>query len=387
MSWENKKKTFEEWLEYECRPRKKQERIIKDAVNRFPNMSHDEIVTKVNAKFTQQDDVSAKTERELAYYKEHFENTQRRDKFIDEIADLIKENVKPLNVIKEWKPAKRSSAKPEEEILIFNSDQHIGFRVDDKERPQGGMEYNPEVAEKRITSYSQTVMKIVENHRQYENIDVCHLLYLGDGIEGDWKGLNMSKDNIVEQYTSAFSVFLSQIQFFASQFREVHISSVYGNHSRMDKGQPEYINWEYILWKYAMSLALKNTKNVTLNIPSTPFGYFKIYDWKFAAIHGGGIKMVYKTPYYGIETAYKEYNEIFQELEAGRFNYLTLGHFHSPASLNDNKIKMCGSTVGYLPFAISALRKYCRPSQKICFVHKEHGIVQDRDIYLDSVRN
>lgn len=383
MAWTNNHKIFENWLEFELRPRRSPERVIQDALKRFPDMSTEEITDKVNAKTTQITDVAAKTSRELAYYKERFENTQKRGNFINEITDLIKEHVKPMNDVKEWKPSLRSNGRPEEQVIMFNSDQHIGFTVDDKEKPQNGMEYNPEVAERRIMQYSQTTMKIVENHRKYQNIDVCHLVQLGDGLEGDWKNLNMSKDNIVDQYTNGCSYFLSQIQFLATQFREVHVKVIYGNHSYLDKGRETYINWEYILWKFAMSLAIKGIHNVTLEVPSTPFGYFQVYGWKFCMIHGGGIKMVYKTPYYGIETAYKEYNEISQELEAGRFDYLALGHFHVPASLSDNKIKMCGSTVGYLPFAVTHLRKYCRPSQKLCFIHKERGIVQDRDIYLD----
>lgn len=319
--------------------------------------------------------------RDLDYYKEQYAKLKKTSSLANEVSDLLLRHIRMLEDVEEWQPEENHS-EIEETLLCMNADQHIGFIVDQYEIPKGGQEYNPDVARERIEDYSQTVLKITGYHRKYANVNDCHLVYLGDGIEGDWRGLNMSKDNIVQQYYKAYAIFASQIKLFAKNFKKVHVHCVYGNHSRMDKGQPEYVNWEYIIWATTMPLLFQNVKNVTFDIPSTPFCNFSIDDWRFCAIHGGGIKMHYKTPYYGIDAANKEYNEIFQEFEAGRFQYMLMGHFHECASLSNNKIKMCGSTVGYHPWGVSTVRKYSPPSQKMCFIHKAHGIVDDRDIYL-----
>lgn len=372
-------KSLDAFLRHELRPRITPEGLIEKTLKqkRFSEYTPEEVRAKIDLL-----DDTAKDRRDLDFYRSHYNNTKKRSGFVDEIIDLIGKHIKPINITEQWQPAPIKNKLPDEKLLCINSDQHIGFIVNQYEAPKEGMTYNPTVAKQRIEKYSQTVLKIIENHRKFERIDEVYLTYLGDGLEGDWKGLNCSKDDIVEQYVNAFSIFASQIEFFANHFSQVYINCIYGNHSRMDKGQPEYVNWEYILWSTVMRVKLENVQNVHLNVPSTPFGFFNIYDKKFCMIHGGGIKMTYRTPYYGLESAHKEYNDIFADLDQGRFDYLLLGHFHQPASLNDNKIKICGSTVGYHPWSMSALRKYCRPSQKMCLIHKEHGIVEDRDIYL-----
>jgi len=371
---------YNDWKQYYDslnRPRYSMDTKVKLVRNLFPQVTPEMVLNYSDIKNT-----TGQVSRDLEFYKEQYDKHKQQKDLICEMTDLLLHNVKPVALTTYWEPEPRSSELPEEVLLCLNADQHIGMIVDEKEAPPGGQEYNPEVAELRVKDYSRTVLKITEYRRMFEQINDVHLVYLGDGIEGDWRGLNMSKDNIVEQYSKAFEIFLDQVVFFASHFRHVYIHCVYGNHSRMDKGLPEYVNWEYIFWSYIMGLRLRNIKNVTLDVPSQPYCNFQIYDWKFCAIHGGGIKMHYKTPYYGIETAQKEYNEVFQDLEQDRIDYLLLGHFHECASLKNNKIKMCGSTVGYHPWAMSAMRKYSPPSQKMLYVHKKHKISNDSDINL-----
>ena len=82
MAWINTKKTLDEWLIFECRPRTGMDTAVRRALKRFPDKTEEEIIERYNVLF-KNEDVSAKTERELKYYKEQFENTQRRGKLFE----------------------------------------------------------------------------------------------------------------------------------------------------------------------------------------------------------------------------------------------------------------------------------------------------------------
>ena len=77
------------------------------------------------------------------------------------------------------------------------------------------------------------------------------------------------------------------------------------------------------------------------------------------------------------------------EAQIGRdFDTLLMGHYHTymprgdivPAIVN-------GSVIGYNEYARLALRvPYSRPSQALWFMHPEHGVTAEWQIYLDKAR-
>ena len=95
----------------------------------------------------------------------------------------------------------------------------------------------------------------------------------------------------------------------------------------------------------------------------------------FLIYHGDDINVWKSTPYYGIERAVRE----FEELLASRdefVDYFILGHFHRNITLPKirGEVFINGGLKGGDEYSLGALRAVSRPSQLIAGVHDRTGV-------------
>mgnify|MGYP001193061655 FL=1 len=365
---------IKDWIRQQLRPRLTKSTLFEKAKKVFPDITEYEIEKAYEEIFASEED--KQIERDLEFYKKEYERFRKRTDIVNEMVSLISYNITPFNKTKEqWKPSKTTN-RSEETALFLNADAHIGFVVDELEAPATNMQYNKQVAEKRIKYYTEKFLTLTEERRLTRKMDNCYAVYDGDLVEGNFEKINISKDNIVEQIMIAGNIYANQLLALSQNYKNVYVKAIYGNHNVIQKGLPEYANFEYIMWRMVEEKC-KNLKNVEFQIPTQPFGLFNIYDWGFCFTHGHMIKINQRTPFYGIESSYTEIKSVIEQM-GNTFQYLILGHFHTPniLSVSGGKVIMCGSVCGYTPYALRTMakNKYCPPSQFFCSVSPKHGI-------------
>ncbi len=272
-----------------------------------------------------------------------------------------------------------------EEVGVIVSDLHIGgcYTLEDT----GGLaEYNLDVFMKRLETLKESVLEIIERHRNMHDLPVLHIFTLGDIVAGmndagQWSSSYIDME-IYDQMMEGVNALRDVITAWSGAFEKVIFYGVYGNHGRCGRRgvQKNYTNWDRICYDI-LHLSLKEYKNIEWNIPKAWFIQTKILNHKFYLVHGDGIRGQMGIPYYGVEKAQSNISGIMRDFP----DYILMGHFHTSAEIQTtgSRIIMNGSFFGGDMYSIRDLRRCDAPEQKIFGIHPKKGITWKYDIRLD----
>lgn len=368
-------RTVDQYIRWALRPRVNEKNLVHKC-SQIYNLTEFEVENllqkiKTESLGNPQENID-KIKREYEFLKKEYDKFKDKRNVVDEIVSLCKANIQPLQVEKRSWEVKQNKEHQEEVAVLMISDTHIGFNINDLEAPNKDMIYNIDVLETRIKWVIGKFLDIIEEKRKTRNIKKLVLPFLGDMVEGNWISINASKDDIVRQIFEGVRIFAQAVQTLSKEFETIEVYCVSGNHGVIQKGQPEYVNWDYIFYRF-LEETCRNLSNVSWTVATLPYQIFQVFDYRYCLMHGGNIKMFYKTPYYGIETADINLKSIINQF-GDRYDILLLGHFHQPAFLptQSGMVIMNGSLFGYSPFGLK-IRRYYPPNQ-VCFgIHPDHS--------------
>ena len=238
------------------------------------------------------------------------------------------------------------------DILIILSDFHIGQCF----RSMWG-EYNTDIAKRRLNQLLNEVIVIQKMH----NSENCYISLQGDMLSGNiHKTIQVTnRENVIEQIKMATELISSFCYEVSKVFNKVYMSSVVGNHSRMDRKEDSLHDErldDIISW--GVELSLKHIDNFYILKRNLDSGIatMDIRDKIYIAVHGD----------------YDRYNNTGVSnlcMHLGFIPYaITYGHLHTCAVDEANGVKMIrgGSLAGSGDDYTIEKRLSGKPSQMVC---------------------
>ena len=248
------------------------------------------------------------------------------------------------------------------DLLVMLSDLHIGQTFSSMLG-----EYNTRIAKERLNQYLNEVIKIGKRH----NSENCYVTIQGDLISGSiHKSLAITnRENVIEQIQIASEMIASFCHELSKHFKNVYVTNVAGNHSRMDK-KDEALHDERLddLIKWAVDLLLYQVDNI-----HTRDSKIGNYDNGIAMMNIRGKK------YINVHGDYDDFSKngvANLSMMLGFIPYaVTFGHLHTCAVDESHGVKMIrgGSLAGSGDSYTIEKRLSGKPSQMVC-VCTEKGV-------------
>lgn len=238
------------------------------------------------------------------------------------------------------------------DLLVLLSDLHIGQTF----KSFNG-EYNTKIAQTRMGQY---VNKIIEIGKK-NNSDKCYVSLQGDLISNSiHKSIAITnQENVIQQIKFASELITAFIYELSHHFNRVIVTSVSGNHSRLDKKEDalkdERLD-DLVIWY--MDAALSDVKNIDIitNNPDTTFAVMDIRGKKYINVHGD-------------YDAFSKNGVASLSMMLGYFPYaITFGHLHTCAMSDEGGIKIIrgGSLAGSGDDYTIEKRLTGKASQMVC---------------------
>ena len=254
------------------------------------------------------------------------------------------------------------------DMFIILSDFHIGQCF----RSIWG-EYNSDIAKKRLNQLLNEVIAI----RKVHNSEKCYISLQGDMLSGNiHKTIQVTnRENVIDQIKVASELISSFCYELTKVFSVVFLSSVCGNHSRMDR-KDEALHDErlddVITWGIELSLKHIDNFHVLKRNLDNGIADMDIRGKTYINVHGD----------------FDGYNKTGVSnlcMHLGFIPYaITYGHLHSCAVDETNGVKMIrgGSLAGSGDNYTIEKRLSGKPSQMVCICNKR-GVVCYYPIELD----
>lgn len=254
------------------------------------------------------------------------------------------------------------------DILVILSDFHIGQCF----KSIWG-EYNSDIARKRLNQLLNEIITIQKLHHS----EKCYVSVQGDMISGNiHKTIQVTnRENVIEQIKVASELISSFCYELSKHFSNVLLSSVSGNHSRMDRKEDalhdERLD-DVITWGIELSLKHIDNFHVLNRNLDNGIADIDIRGKSYIAIHGD----------------FDGYNKVGVSnlcMHLGFIPYaITFGHLHTCAVDETNGVKMIrgGSLAGSGDSYTIEKRLSGKPSQMVCVCNKK-GVVCYYPIELD----
>ena len=254
------------------------------------------------------------------------------------------------------------------DILVILSDFHIGQTF----RSIWG-EYNSDIAKKRLNQLLNEIVVIQKLH----NSEKCYVSLQGDMLSGNiHKTIQVTnRENVIEQIKIASELISSFCYELTKYFSVVFMSSVSGNHSRMDR-KDEALHDErlddIITWGVELSLKHIDNFHVLNRKLDNGIADMDIRGKSYIAVHGD----------------FDGYNKTGVSnlcMHLGFIPYaITYGHLHTCAIDETNGVKMIrgGSLAGSGDSYTIEKRLSGKPSQMVCVCNKK-GVMCYYPIELD----
>ena len=275
--------------------------------------------------------------------------------------DLLEEQLSSIGKV-EFENHENVDINSDNDLLVILSDLHIGQTFSSM-----WGEYNTNIAKKRLQKYLNEIIKIGKRHDS-EN---CYISIQGDLISGSiHKSIAITnRENVIEQIKIASELIASFCYDLSKHFKNIYITNVSGNHSRIDKKE-DALHDERLddLIKWAIDILLHHVDNISLyesncgNFDNS-IALMKIREKDYINVHGD----------YDNFTKNGVSNLIMM---LGFIPYaVTFGHMHTCAVDECNGIKMIrgGSLAGSGDSYTIEKRLSGKPSQMVC-VCNEKGV-------------
>lgn len=254
------------------------------------------------------------------------------------------------------------------DMLIILSDFHIGQCF----RSIWG-EYNSDIAKQRLNQLLNEVIAIQKLH----NSEKCYVSLQGDMLSGNiHKTIQVTnRENVIDQIKIASELISSFCYELTKIFRVVFLSSVVGNHTRMDR-KDEALHDErlddIVAWGVELTLQHINNFHVLKRKLDVGIADIDIRGKTYIAVHGD-------------MDGYNKSGVSNLCLQLGYVPYaITYGHLHTCAVDETNGVKMIrgGSLAGSGDDYTIEKRLSGKPSQMVC-VCNNRGVVCYYPIELD----
>ena len=262
---------------------------------------------------------------------------------------------------------KKIQIKSDNDLIVMLSDLHIGQTF-----ASSWGRYNLEVAKDRMNQYLNKIIEIKDRH----NSEKCFVTLQGDMISNSiHKAIAITnRENVIEQVIFASEMITAFLVELSKVFNSVTVTSVVGNHSRIDKKEDALKDerLDTLIEWYAKS-KLENFDNIEfIESYDNTFSYFIVRNKHYFVVHGDYDKF--------------DMNGVAKlSMMAGYFPYCILfGHRHYPAMTEINGIKLVqsGSFPGAGDDHTIELRLSGKPSQTV-LVCTEKGIECNYTVELD----
>ena len=275
------------------------------------------------------------------------------------------------------------------------SDWHWGETVQ-KAQVGGVNEFNQPVAEARVRRLVETTISLCRDHMVNPAYPGVVVALGGDMITGAiHEELAVTNwGTTQQQFIQVQGMLEWALLRMADTFGKVFVPCVVGNHGR-DTIKPRFKNrvFQNYEWNLYMQLArtFSKDKRFRFLVPEDTDAHFKIYDHRFLLTHGDTLGVKGGDGIIGaLGPIARGATKVGRaEAQIGRdFDTLLMGHYHTYIPSNDAvPVIVNGALKGYDEYARSALRvRYSRPSQALWFVHPDHGITAQWQVFLDKRR-
>ena len=305
----------------------------------------------------------------------------------EEMTNVIKSALKkhPPRI---YKPKKQSmSRKKKKRTLVAHfSDLHYGCVV--KPEEMGGTnKWDWKVASRRTALFVQQITDYKPHYRNDTDLVVC---LNGDIIAGLIHNQEWFAEPLTTQFAGTVSILGQALSYLASQFNRVQVKCTPGNHGRsvhkQEKGRASTHKWdsyETIIY-VALREALLSLKNISFDIPETPYVIFEAQGHVFMQTHGDTFINV-GNPGSNLNT--KSINEQINKLNASdltsdkHVDVVLVGHVHTPTMLLTDSgctLFINGCLIGTDPFAQSIGIHDSHPAQWLFEVTDSHAVGDQR---------
>ena len=284
-----------------------------------------------------------------------------RDARVETKLDLLEEQLSSIGKV-EFENHDTIDVNSDNDILVILSDLHIGQTFS-----SAWGKYNSNIAKDRLQKYLAEIVKIGKRH----NSENCYVSIQGDLISGSiHKSIAITnRENVIEQIKIASELIASFCYDLSKYFKNIYITNVSGNHSRIDKKE-DALHDERLddLIKWAIDILLHHVDNISLYEPDcgnfdNSIALMKIRGKDYINVHGD----------YDSYTKNGVSNLIMM---LGFIPYaITFGHMHTCAVDEFNGIKMIrgGSLAGSGDSYTIEKRLSGKPSQMVC-VCNDRGV-------------
>ena len=341
------------------------------------DFSNDEMIKNIRATYNAKKSKS-KTAKENKLLIEELES---QGDFLDRFNDIIK-----TQKFKMHKPVKlKKRKKIKRAIFAKLSDLHIQAQIDGEE--MGGLNQFGNIEEaRRLAFYLREVCEYKKDKRDETELVLALNGDLGQGVIHDQESTPL----MTTQFSAMLSLLLQSITYAASHYGKVTVVCTGGNHLRFmhksNKGRVSAQKWDSFSTMLYISLraALKNHKNITFDIPVTPYALIEVLGHKYFITHSDtviSVGNVGKTV--STDNIKNKVNDLISGL--GNIDAVLLGHVHVPlhTTLNNNtSLVINGSMSGIDPFCQSIGILTNNPCQVMFEATEEYAVGDVRFVKL-----
>ena len=276
------------------------------------------------------------------------------------------------------RPDRRS--KRAEVALLPLSDWHVGKRTSS---------FDSDVARQRIDRLAAKVVEITEIERADHPVNECHVLLLGDFLDGViiFPGQSFEIDStLFSQLFTTVGILEGLVRTLLSTFRSVTVWSACGNHARLGKkgDMPRGDNVDRVLYRIVRD-RLTAQKRLTWHEPQSWYSIAEIGSYRAMIAHGDQIKSFGGTPAFAI---LKKCNSWASGV-LPPFRDVWMGHFHNPLVLplanGRGRVFISPSIESDSAYAAEVVAAAGVPAQRLCFVDPDKArLTSERLIWLDA---
>ena len=265
-------------------------------------------------------------------------------------------------------------------------DWHVDERIE-PETLNGKNEYNPEIADKRISNIFPNLLYLVDKERTATEIRTLVLSLLGDFISG-YIHPELIENNTMSPLEAIMFVFervRCGIDFLLEngEFEQIIVCCAYGNHARLS-AKPKIStgyknNLEWMMYHLLANCYIHEDR-IDFIIPNGNFGYIDLYDKYRIRVHHGDL-INYSNSFAGANANVQKAILQWEQYEDTKIFLDVFGHHHG--RYDGGNYVISGTLAGYNCYARSIKAKYESPSQEFFLVERDHGKTTVAPIFVE----